>query len=215
MGSGVGNNLWRVIAEKHPEIWDVIGGDPQAQVSLNPQPLPPRSAFLAGIVLEFTERMTLVADIADLIPRPGGERGIIIVGGHVARFVDDLCVSQLHVRWPLPWPAPPWFSDTLNGAGSHRHGHTVPTVGRDCDGPRSRPHFRRRSTRVAGSRSRKTGLSRKLPGQGRPLAGRAIATEFFSPGTPWRMCLCSRHADATREGETQFAARTAREARGR
>ncbi|HEX6636184.1 MAG TPA: hypothetical protein VF033_00895 [Steroidobacteraceae bacterium] len=116
VGSGIAAGLWRVIAEKHPEIWDVIGGDPQARVSLNPQPLPPRSAFLAGIILEFTERMTLVAEIADLIPRPGGERGIIIVGGHVARFVDDICVSALHIRWPLPWPAPAWFSDTLNGA---------------------------------------------------------------------------------------------------
>ena len=116
MGSGAGTNLWRVIAEKHPEIWDVIGGDPQSRVTLNPQPLPPRSAFLAAIILEFTERMTLVAEIADLIPRPGGERGIIIVGGHVARFVDDICVSSLHIRWPLPWAAPPWFSDSLNGA---------------------------------------------------------------------------------------------------
>jgi hypothetical protein len=115
MGSGMSANLWRIIAEKHPEIWDVIGGDPQARVTLNPQPLPPRSAFLAGIILEFTERMTLVAEIADLIPRPGGEAGIIIVGGHVARFVDDICVTGLHIRWPLPWPAPHWFSDTLNG----------------------------------------------------------------------------------------------------
>jgi hypothetical protein len=116
VGGGLGANLWRVIAEKHPEIWDVIGGDPQARVSLNPQPLPPRSAFVAGIVLEFTERMTLVAEIADLIPRPGGERGIIIVGGHVAKFVDELCVNGLHIRWPLPWPAPNWYSDTLSGA---------------------------------------------------------------------------------------------------
>jgi hypothetical protein len=85
-------------------------------VSLNPQPLPPRSAFLAGIVLEFTERMTQVAEIADLIPRPGGERGIIIVAGHVARFVDDICVNGLHIRWPLPWPAPTWFADMLSGA---------------------------------------------------------------------------------------------------
>jgi hypothetical protein len=115
VGGGSLSHLWRIIAEKHPEIWDVIGGDPQARVSLNPQPLPPRSAFLAGIVLEFTERMTLVAEIADLIPRPGGEPGLIIVAGHVAKFVDDLCVAHLHVRWPLPWPAPPWFSDTLNG----------------------------------------------------------------------------------------------------
>jgi hypothetical protein len=116
VGSGIGAGLWRVIAEKHPEIWDVIGGDPQARVGLNPQPLPPRSAFLASIILEFTERMTLVAEIADLIPRPGGERGIIIVGGHVARFVDEICVNGLHIRWPLPWPPPTWFSDTLSGA---------------------------------------------------------------------------------------------------
>lgn len=116
VGTGIGATLWRVIAEKHPEIWDVIGGDPQARVTVNAHPLPPRSAFLAGIILELTERMTLVAEIADLIPRPGGERGIIIVGGHVARFVDEICVSNLHIRWPLPWPAPQWFSDTLNGA---------------------------------------------------------------------------------------------------
>lgn len=116
VGSGIGAGLWRLIAEKHPEIWDVIGGDPQARVGLNPQPLPPRSAFLAGIILEFTERMALVAEIADLIPRPGGERGIIIVAGHVARFVDDICVNGLHIRWPLPWPAPPWFADMLSGA---------------------------------------------------------------------------------------------------
>ena len=116
MGPGVGTNLWRIIAEKHPEIWDVIGGDPQARVALNPQPLPPRSAFLAGIIVEFAERMTLVAEIADLIPRPGGERGIIIVGGHVAKFVDDICVNSLHIRWPMPWPAPAWFADSLNGA---------------------------------------------------------------------------------------------------
>jgi hypothetical protein len=116
MGTGITSNVWRVIAEKHPEIWDVIGGDPQARVALNPQPLPPRSAFCASLILEFTERMALVAEIADLIPRPGGETGIIIVGGHVAKFVDDICVNGLHVRWPLPWPAPPWFSDSLNGA---------------------------------------------------------------------------------------------------
>ena len=116
VGPGISTTLWRVIAEKHPEIWDVIGGDPQARVTLNPQPLPPRSAFLAGIILEFTERMTLVAEIADLIPRPGGERGVIIVADHVARFVDAVCVNGLHLRWPLPWPAPAWFSDSLNGA---------------------------------------------------------------------------------------------------
>jgi hypothetical protein len=115
-GSGTGGYLWRVIAEKHPAIWDVIGGDPHSQMALNPQPLPPRSGFLAAVIQEFTERMTMVAEIADLIPRPGGERGIIIVGGHVAKFVDEICGNGMHIRWPLPWPAPAWFSDTLSGS---------------------------------------------------------------------------------------------------
>ena len=37
VGGGMGTELWRVIAKKHPEIWDVIGGDPTAPVTLNPQ----------------------------------------------------------------------------------------------------------------------------------------------------------------------------------
>jgi hypothetical protein len=116
LGSAAGTTQWRLIAEKHPEIWDIIGGDPSARVSLNPQPLPPRSAFLAAVIQEFSERMTDVAQLADLLPHAGAERGIIIVGGHVARFVDDICGNGLRVRWPLPWPPPPWFSETLSGA---------------------------------------------------------------------------------------------------
>jgi hypothetical protein len=110
-----GTNLWRVIAEKHPEIWEVIGGDPTSRLALNPQPLPPRSAFLASVVAVFAERMTDVGELADLIPRPGGERGIVIVGGHVATFVDELCANGFRMRWPYPWPAPSWFSDSLGG----------------------------------------------------------------------------------------------------
>lgn len=116
LGAGVGTNLWRVIAEKHPEIWDVIGGDPLAAVALNPQPLPPRSSFLAAVILEFSERMTDVCELADLIPRPGGERGNLIVAAHVAKFVDDICGNGLKIKWPLPWPPPSWFSTSLSGA---------------------------------------------------------------------------------------------------
>ena len=115
LGAGHGTNLWRVIAEKHPEIWDVIGGDPQSS-TMNQQPLPPRSAFLASVSLEFTERMTDVCELADLIPRAGGEPGNLIVAGHVARFVDEVCGNGLKIKWPLPWPPPPWFSESLNGA---------------------------------------------------------------------------------------------------
>ncbi len=116
LGNAGGAQLWRVIAEKHPEIWDVIGGDPASLVALNPQPLPPRPAFLAAVILEFTERMTNVGELADLIPRPGGEPGHQIVAGHVTRFVDDVCDNALRIRWPFPWPAPPWFSETLSAA---------------------------------------------------------------------------------------------------
>jgi hypothetical protein len=116
IGAGQGTNLWRVVAEKHPEIWDVIGGDPSSAVALNPQPLPPRSAFLAAVILEFTERMTEVCELADLIPRPGGDRGCVIAAGHVARFVDEICGNGMKVRWPFPWPAPHWFSEILSGA---------------------------------------------------------------------------------------------------
>jgi hypothetical protein len=116
LGSGPGTNLWRVIAEKHPEIWDVIGGDPLSGVALNPQPLPPRSAFLAAVILEFSERMIDVCELCDLIPREGGERGSVITAGHVAKFVDDVCGNGFTLRWPYPWPAPHWFVTTLNGA---------------------------------------------------------------------------------------------------
>jgi hypothetical protein len=114
MGSE-GTNLWRVIAQKHPEVWDVIGGDPTSRLALNPQPLPPRSAFLASVVLVFTERMTDFGEFVDLLPRPGGERGTLIVSGHVAKFVDDVCGNGFRMRWPYPWPAPNWFSDSLSG----------------------------------------------------------------------------------------------------
>lgn len=47
---------WKVIfasiAAKYPAIWDIIGGGPSfgAEVALNPQPLPPRFAFLISLV---------------------------------------------------------------------------------------------------------------------------------------------------------------------
>ncbi len=116
IGSGTATRLWRFIAEKHPQIWDVIGGGPPAGAALNPQPLPPRSTFLAAVILEFTERMVTVCELADLIPRPGGEPGSIIVAGHVAQFVDEICGNGFKLRWPLPWPAPGWFNVSLNGA---------------------------------------------------------------------------------------------------
>jgi hypothetical protein len=115
-GPGMTSNLWRFIAEKHPEIWDFIGGGPLAGVGLNPHPLPPRTAFLAAVILEFADRMSTVCELADLIPRPGGEAGNLIVAGHVAKFVDEVCGNGFKLRWPFPWPAPGWFQVSLSGA---------------------------------------------------------------------------------------------------
>ena len=36
--------------------------------------------------------------------------------GHVAKFVDEICGNGMHVRWPLPWPAPAVVHRTLSGA---------------------------------------------------------------------------------------------------
>jgi hypothetical protein len=91
-----------------------IGRRHMAVVPLNPS-LPPRPAFLAAFIQEYAERMTLLCELADLLPRPGGEPGSVVVAGHVARFVDDVCGNGFKLRWPYPWPAPGWFSVALDG----------------------------------------------------------------------------------------------------
>ena len=107
--------LLRLIAERHPEIWEVIGGGPIVRAALNPQPLPPRAAFAVAFARAVVERMTLVQEVADLLPNSGGERGIIIVGGHIAALTDELCGTGLRLKWPFPGPRPRWFAETVNG----------------------------------------------------------------------------------------------------
>src|SRR4051794_7840918 len=87
--------------------------EPAARFALNPQPLPPKSALLASIVQLFSERMTDLAEAADLMPHSDGETGASFMSDHVANFVDEVCGNGLQVRWPFPWPAPEWFSANL------------------------------------------------------------------------------------------------------
>jgi hypothetical protein len=89
--------------------------EPAARFALNPQPLPPKSALLASIVQLFSERMTDLAEAADLMPHSDGETGASFMSDHVANFVDEVCGNGLQVRWPFPWPAPEWFSANLSG----------------------------------------------------------------------------------------------------
>jgi len=108
--------LARILA-RHPEIWDAIGGGPGfgAEVALNPQPLPPRFAFLGALARAVISRAEMLQEVADATRREGEQQGIIIVGGYVSRFVDDFCGTGFKFRWPFPGPRPNWFAGEVDG----------------------------------------------------------------------------------------------------
>ena len=93
-----------IIAARHPEIYDVIGNDRFNRAALNPQPLPPRAAFLAAVTEELIERVSLMQELADAMNQTGEERGIIIVSGKISEFVDG--VDELCPRISRKFPKP-------------------------------------------------------------------------------------------------------------
>jgi hypothetical protein len=109
--------LFAGILARHPEISDAIGGGPSFgdEVALNPQPLPPRYAFLVSVAQALTSRVELLQEIADATAREGEQQDIIIVGGYVSRFVDDFCGTGFRLRYPFPGPRPHWFTARLDG----------------------------------------------------------------------------------------------------
>jgi hypothetical protein len=119
---GFGNPVpWKValasILAKHPEIFDALGGSPGFgdEVALNPQPLPPRAAFMVSVAQALISRAELLQEFADAIGREGEEQGIIIVSGYISRFVDDFCDTGYRLKYPFPGPRPRWFADELDG----------------------------------------------------------------------------------------------------
>jgi hypothetical protein len=111
---------WKIlltsILAKHPEIYDAIGGHRFGEeVALNPQPLPPRYAFLVAAARALINRAELLQEIADATLREGTQQGIIIVGGFTTRFTDDWCGNGFKLRWPFPGPRPHWFTHELSG----------------------------------------------------------------------------------------------------
>jgi hypothetical protein len=121
--NGHSSPLWKlifdVIAARHPEIYDVIGGGGHSygdEVALNPQPLPPRAAFLIAAARAVVRRAELLQEVADATTRDGSEQGIIIVVGYVRRFSDDWCGNGFKIRWPFPGPRPNWLGLVLEGA---------------------------------------------------------------------------------------------------
>lgn len=104
------------ILARHPEIVDAIHGgfSPGDDVALNPQPLPPRYAFLSAVVQAVASRAELLQEMADATARKGEQQGTLIVGGYVARFSDDFCGTGFRLRWPFPGPRPHWFAQELD-----------------------------------------------------------------------------------------------------
>ena len=109
-----------ILVARHPEIADVIGGGHSFgdAVALNPQPLPPRYAFLVALAEEVSSRAELFQEITDFTSRNGEQQGIIIVGGYISRLSDDFCGTGFRLRWPFPGPPPHWFPEELDGIDS-------------------------------------------------------------------------------------------------
>jgi hypothetical protein len=104
-------NLHRAILEffaaRHPEIIDAIGGGQlfsRAVADLNPQPLPPRAAFLAALTQEVIDRALLTQEIVETINQTGDQHGIIIVSGRIQQFVTE--IDEVCPRIPKKFPKP-------------------------------------------------------------------------------------------------------------
>lgn len=110
---------WKLIfasmVAKHPELYDVIGGGQHFnEVALNPQPLPPRFAFLMAVAQTLISRAELLHEMADATRRESEQEGIIIVSGYIARFVDDFCGNGFRFKWPFPGPRPYWLTQEVS-----------------------------------------------------------------------------------------------------
>jgi hypothetical protein len=99
-----------------PEISDAVKPHSVVEtVGLNPQPLPPRQAFLSSLARIVIDRAELIAEIANSMANQGEYQAIIIVSGYLARFVGDFCATGFRPRWPFPNPPPSWFVKELDG----------------------------------------------------------------------------------------------------
>lgn len=108
------NRILRILADLRPEIWDVVGGGRSIldEVALNPQPLPPRLAFAAALVRGFINRAIFMCEIAENFGFE--QRGIIIVSGRdLSQWIDELCGNNFKIKFPIPKPRPPWWSEKL------------------------------------------------------------------------------------------------------
>jgi hypothetical protein len=73
------------ILARHPEIWDAIGGGHSLgdEAALNPQPLPPRFAFLTAVAQAVINRAELLQEIVDASQFEGEGGSALINGGRL------------------------------------------------------------------------------------------------------------------------------------
>jgi hypothetical protein len=96
--------LLMVIGRINPRAWDALIPHGPAirqasrfeRVALNPQPLPPREAFLVAAA-------QLANEVVRAAVALGGREGN---AGLVSELVDDWCGTPWPRRWPWPWPGP-------------------------------------------------------------------------------------------------------------
>jgi hypothetical protein len=97
--------LLAVLGRINPAVWDaIIPHGPAVRVALNPQPLPPKEAFLAASAATAHDIATaaIYTEAAGLDTAPR----------LVAEAVDDWCGNSPRPipwphHWPLPWPPEP------------------------------------------------------------------------------------------------------------
>lgn len=145
------------ILAHHPEAVDALGGGHAFgdEVSLNPQPLPPRYAFLVAVAQTLVSRAEVLQEVADATARKGEQQGIIIVSGYINRFSDDFCGTGFRLKWPFPGPRPHWFAHELDAIDLVVMASQFEDAGKQTFSPDLR-----RSLAAASSRFAEAGLSR-------------------------------------------------------
>ena len=71
----------------------------------DPVPDPWNAAFAQALAQEVMDRATFMQEVADALPQAGSQQGIIIIGGMVARFIDDCGLGRIK-RGRVPHPPP-------------------------------------------------------------------------------------------------------------
>lgn len=92
--------------------------NPGSLAALNPQPLPPRLHFSMALAQEVVERAAMMQEMADSLIENAEQRGIIIVGGYLNKFVDEICPTPPIITFPKrKWPWPPDPDPDPSGMG--------------------------------------------------------------------------------------------------